>query len=62
VLVPLLPGVHPRMASGRAGPSSVAVLEPPGLFGLNYGARTPLVAIVSHVAFGVALGLLLKAR
>jgi hypothetical protein len=50
------------MASGRAGPSSVAVLEPPGLFGLNYGARTPLVAIVSHVAFGVALGLLLKAR
>ncbi|MDQ1462513.1 MAG: hypothetical protein QOI08_3997 [Actinomycetota bacterium] len=62
VLVPLLPGVHPRMASDRAGPASVAVLEPPGLLGLNYGARTPLVAIVSHVAFGLALGLLLKAR
>ena len=30
VLVPLLPGVHPRMASERAGPDSTAVLEPPG--------------------------------
>ena len=41
VLVPLLPGIHPRMASDRAGPASTAVLEPPGLFGLNYGAQTP---------------------
>ena len=62
VLVPLLPGVHPRMATDRAGPASVATLEPPGLLGLNYGTRTPLVAIVSHVAFGIALGLLLKAH
>jgi hypothetical protein len=62
VLVPLLPGVHPRMASDRAGPAAGAVLEPPGLLGLNYGRRTPVVAIVSHVAFGVALGLLLQAR
>ena len=62
VLVPLLPGVHPRIASDRAGPSSAAVLEPPGLFGLNYGAQTPLVALVAHLAFGVALGLLLTAH
>lgn len=62
VLVPLLPGVHPRMASDRAGPTSVAVLEPPGLLGLNYGPRTPLVAIASHIAFGIALGVLLKAH
>jgi hypothetical protein len=59
ILVPLLPGVHPRMASDRAGPASVAVLEPPGLLGLNYGTQTPAVAIVSHLAFGIALGLLL---
>lgn len=59
ILVPLLPGVHPHMASTRAGPSSTAVLEPPGLLALNYGARTPTVAIVAHVAFGIALGLLL---
>jgi hypothetical protein len=62
VLVPLLAGVHPRIASDRAGPSSTAALEPPGLAGLNYGARTPLVAIVAHLAYGIALGLLLKAH
>jgi len=62
VLVPLLAGVHPRMASHRAGPSSTAVLEPPGLLALNYGGQTPAVAIVAHLAYGVALGLLLRAH
>lgn len=60
VLLPLLPGVHPRMASQRAGPRSTAVLEPPGLLGLNYGAQTPTVAVVAHLVYGVALGLLLQ--
>src|SRR5207248_1330330 len=60
VIVPLLPGVHPRMASERAGLSTGASLEPPGLAGLNYGRQTPLVALVAHVAFGIALGLLLS--
>ena len=62
ILLPLLPGVHPRMASARAGPVSTAVLEPPGVLGLNYGAETPAVAIAAHLAFGIALGLLLGAR
>ena len=61
ILLPLLPGVHPRMASDRAGPTSLAVLEPPGLLGLNYGTETPAVAIVAHLAFGIVLGLLLTA-
>src|SRR5688500_8133350 len=43
LLVPLLPGIHPRMASERAGPDSIAALEPPGLLALNYGVRTPLL-------------------
>ncbi len=60
VIVPLLPGVHPRMASDRAGPSARAGLEPPGLLALNYGAQTPLVTCAAHVAYGVALGLLLR--
>jgi hypothetical protein len=60
VLVPLLAGVHPRMASHRAGPATTAVLEPPGLFGLNYGAQTPAVAVAAHLVYGVALGLLLR--
>ncbi len=62
LLLPLLPGAHPRMASHRAGPSSTAVLEPPGLFALNYGVQTPAVAVVAHLAYGVVLGLLLQAR
>ena len=60
VLVPLLAGVHPRMASARAGPASTAMLEPPGLLGLNYGTQTPVVAVVAHLAYGVALGILLE--
>jgi hypothetical protein len=62
VLIPLLVGLHPRMASNRAGPESTAVLEPPGLLGLNYGAQTPLITFTAHVAYGFALGLLLGAR
>jgi hypothetical protein len=61
VLVPLLVGVHPRMASARAGPRSTAVLEPPGLLGLAYGAETPVVTVVAHLAYGIALGVLLHA-
>jgi hypothetical protein len=62
VVIPLLVGVHPRMASERAGPDSTAVLEPPGLLALNYGTQTPLVAMVAHLTYGTALGLLLGAR
>ena len=58
----MLVGVHPRMASERAGPASTAVLEPPGLLALNYGAQTPVVTLVAHLAYGTALGLLLGAR
>jgi hypothetical protein len=61
VILPLLPGVHPRMASTRAGPANRAVLEPPGLLGLNYGIQTPAVAVLAHILYGAVLGLLLKA-
>ncbi|HWC09695.1 MAG TPA: hypothetical protein VG455_00585 [Acidimicrobiales bacterium] len=62
VIVPLLGGVHPRMASARAGPACTATLEPPGLLGLNYGTQTPVVAVAAHLLYGVALGLLLEAH
>jgi len=62
VLLPLLPGVHPRMASHRAGPASTAVLEPPGLLALNYGVQTPAVAIAAHLVYGIVLGLLFQVR
>ncbi|MET3920519.1 hypothetical protein [Arthrobacter sp. UYEF20] len=62
VILPLLPGVHPRMASSRAGPASRSGLEPPGLLGLNYGIQTPAVALGAHLLYGTVLGLLLQAR
>jgi hypothetical protein len=62
VIMPVLPGVHPRMASHRAGPASTAVLEPPGLLALNYGVQTPAVAVIAHLVYGAVLGLLLQAR
>jgi hypothetical protein len=62
VLLPLLPGVHPRMASHRAGLANTARLEPPGLLAVNYGVQTPAVAIVAHLVYGIVLGLLLQAR
>ena len=52
----LLPGIHPRMASEQRGPEAHNMLEPPGFFGLNYGARTPVAVIVTHAIFGAILG------
>ena len=60
LILPMLPGIHPRMASEREGPASDIVLEPPGLLGLNYGRATAIVTLVAHVIFGALLGLLLE--
>ena len=56
VLLPLLPHLHPRMATAYDGPTSERRLEPPGFLGLHYGFHTPLVTIVAHVAYGAILG------
>jgi hypothetical protein len=58
VLLPALPGMHPRMASEIRGPTVVRQLEPPGFLGLHYGPGTPIVALVAHVVYGGLLGLL----
>jgi hypothetical protein len=60
VIMPLLPGVHPRMASERAGLLGGAALEPPGLLALNYGSETPVVTLLAHLLYGIALGVLLS--
>jgi hypothetical protein len=62
VVVPLLPALHPRMASERAGLSAGAALEPPGLLALNYGKETPAISLGAHVVYGVVLGLVLDPR
>jgi hypothetical protein len=52
----LLPLVHPRMATPLSAAGSSALLEPPGFMMLNYGARTPLVTLVGHIAYGAIVG------
>jgi hypothetical protein len=56
VVVSLMPGVHPRMASERHGPSANRMLEPPGFLALNYGLPTPVSIIATHLVFGMILG------
>lgn len=60
LIIPLLPGIHPRMASDRQGPARDIVLEPPGLLGLNYGGATARVTLAAHVVYGMLLGVLLS--
>lgn len=55
-LMPLLPGLHPRMASEYQGPEPTRNLEPPGFLALNYGRRTPIFALIAHTVYGIILG------
>jgi hypothetical protein len=56
VVMRLLPGIHPRMASEHHGPTVARQLEPPGFLALNYGVGTPLAIVVAHILFGMVLG------
>ncbi|MGE0082509.1 MAG: hypothetical protein AB7U81_14560 [Thiohalomonadaceae bacterium] len=55
-VLPLLPYVHPRMATEYDGPAGHARLEPPGFMGLHYGHRTPLTTVIGHALYGGVLG------
>jgi hypothetical protein len=54
--LPLLPHIHPRMASEYDGASAIRQLEPPGFMGLNYGHRTPLTTLAGQTLYGAVLG------
>jgi uncharacterized membrane protein YagU involved in acid resistance len=56
VVMLILPGIHPRMASEQHGPTARKMLEPPGFLALNYGVQTPLAVVASHAVFGAILG------
>jgi len=56
VVMSLMPGLHPRMASEQHGPEAQNMLEPPGFLALHYGAQTPLAVLLSHAIFGAILG------
>jgi hypothetical protein len=52
----IMPGMHPRMVSEYFGPTPNRQLQPPGFLALNYGRRTPIVTLVSHLVYGAILG------
>lgn len=58
VWLPVLPGLHPRMASELRGPTVAQQLEPPGFLGRNYGIGTAVVSLAAHIVYGGILGAL----
>src|SRR3712207_1899867 len=55
-VLPLLPYIHPRMASEYDGASGTRQLEPPGFMGMKYGHRTPLTTLAGQAVYGAVLG------
>ena len=56
-ILPLLPGIHPRMVSDFRGPEPTRLLEPPGYLATNYGRITPVVTVIAHTVYGAIIGL-----
>lgn len=56
VALPMLPYIHPHMASEHDPPNATRRLEPPGFLGLNYGRRTALTTLLGQVLYGGILG------
>lgn len=56
LLMPILPFLHPRMASEHRGPEPTRALEPPGFMALNYGRQTPGITLIAHIGYGAILG------
>jgi uncharacterized membrane protein YagU involved in acid resistance len=54
--LPLLPFVHPRMASEYHAVSATRELEPPGFLAMNYGYHTPLTTLIGQTVYGATLG------
>lgn len=56
VAIPLLPSIHPRMASEYHGATSRRQLEPPGFLAMNYGYQTPAITLLAQTVYGATLG------
>ena len=62
LVLPLLPALHPRIATLEQGPTGMRTIEPPGPFALHYGLSTPAMIVVAHVIFGAIIGWLYHFR
>ena len=56
IILPILPGIHPRMVSDFRGPEPTRLLEPPGFLTTNYGRTTPIALILAHTVYGAIIG------
>jgi len=56
IFLPVLPYLHPRIATEYDSPTSQRRMEPPGFFGLNYGVGTPAILLLAQTAYGAVLG------
>ncbi|MEA2755216.1 MAG: hypothetical protein QOJ54_1505 [Aliidongia sp.] len=54
--IPLLPYIHPRMASEHHGVTLRRQLEPPGFLAMNYGYQTPFTTLLAQAVYGGVLG------
>jgi hypothetical protein len=61
-VLPMLPGMHPRMVSDFRGPEPTRLLEPPGFLATNYGRVTPWVLMLVHASYGLILGTFYRLR
>jgi hypothetical protein len=61
-LLPMLPGIHPRMVSDFRGPEPTRLLEPPGFLAQNYGRSTAAVLVFAHAVYGLILGVFYSPR
>lgn len=61
IVMPMMPGMHPRMSSERSGTTLDQSLEPPGFLGLNYGTPVPVITLSAHIVYGALLGSFLQA-
>ena len=52
----LLPAVHPRMGTPWSDAEETPLLEPPGFLLVNYGRRTAIWSLLTHVAYGAIVG------
>jgi hypothetical protein len=59
VVLPMLPSIHPRMASPYDGPEAQRRVEPPGFMALHYGIRAPIIHILGQMVYGAILGAML---
>jgi hypothetical protein len=61
-VLPLLPFIHPRMASEYHSPDLMPLLEPPGFMAMNYGYATPLTLLLAQTVYGATLGAVVQIR